>query len=186
MRITLLRHGKPKFELTGNARASELSEISKSYDLSGIHADPSKDSIIQAKRHNIIVCSNLPRSIQSAKALGVTEVHSISPLFREADIPYFTKGSIKLPVSTWIIVMRGLWFFGLSKNGESLLATRKRAKKATGELILLAKQFESVMLVGHGFINHFIAKELLSSNWSGPKKPASEYWGCSTYRYNPT
>ncbi len=186
MQITLLRHGKPEFELAGNVRACELHEIAKSYDLSGIIGVPPKEAISLAKMQHIVVCSNLPRSLQSAKALGVTEVHSATPIFREASIPYFSNSSIKFPISVWIVVLRGLWFLGFSKNGESLFATKERAKKATQELIQMAEQFENILLVGHGFINHFIAKELLSQNWTGPKKPASEYWNYSVYQYNAT
>ena len=186
MQITLLRHGKPEFELSGNVKACELSEIAKCYDLSGIIDAPPKDAMIQTKMQDIVVCSNLPRSLQSAKALGVTEVYLATPVFREASIPHFSSGSIKLPINAWVILLRGLWYFGFSKNGESLVATKERAKQATQELIRMAKQFDSVLLVGHGFINYFIAKELLSQKWRGPKKPASDYWNYSVYQYNAT
>jgi hypothetical protein len=39
------------------------------------------------------------------------------------------------------------------------------------------------MLVGHGFINYFIAKELLSRDWAGPLKPGSNYWQYGEYTY---
>ncbi len=183
MQITLLRHGKPAFELNGTVQACELNKIAESYDLSGITGAPPNKTQHLSKTHNIVVCSNLPRSLQSAKALGVTKIHSTTPVFRETSIPYFSNGSLKLPVSVWIIVLRSLWYFGFSKNGESLIAAKTRAKHAAQELIQLAKQHESVLLVGHGFMNYFIAKELQSNNWLGPKKPARHYWGYSVYQY---
>lgn len=184
MQITLLRHGKPEFELTGKVRANELGEIVRSYDMSGIIGTPPVEAINQIQAHDIVVCSDLPRSIQSAKALGVTEIHSANSIFREINIPYFSNSSIKLPVKTWLIILRGLWFLGFAKNGESQLAARMRAKQATQELIQIAQQYGSVLLVGHGFNNYFVARQLLSLNWTGPKKPASNYWDYSVYQYN--
>ncbi len=186
MQITLLRHGKPEFELAGNVRACDLSGIAKSYDLSGILGSPPKEAIGLAQDHNIVVCSDLLRSLQSAEALGVTNVHSADSIFRETSIPHFNKGSITLPIGAWVLILRIMWLFGFSKNGESFSAAKEQAKVAAQRLIQLAKQFERVLLVGHGFINHFIAKELLSNNWLGPSRLGSKYWEYGVYRYNPT
>ncbi len=181
MKITLLRHGRPEYELAGNVKARELSEIARSYDLSGIIGRAPYEAIALIKEHNIVVCSDMVRSIQSAKALGVTEVHLATSMFNETGIPHFTRGSIKLPISVWILLLRSLWCFGFSRNGESLSAAKERAKWAAQALIKLAEQFDSVLLVGHGFINYFIARALLSNNWSGPSRPGRNYWEYGIY-----
>ncbi|NOX43669.1 MAG: phosphoglycerate mutase family protein [Gammaproteobacteria bacterium] len=186
MNITLLRHGKPEFELAGNVRACDLSDFARSYDLSGITGNPPSEVIDLTKKHKIVVCSDLPRSLQSAKALGVAEVHSASSVFTETSIPHFDNGSIKLPISLWVLLLRSLWYVGFSRNGESLSAAKNRAKLAAQELISLAKQFDKVLLVGHGLINYFIAKELLSNNWLGPSSPGRKYWEYGVYRYSAT
>ena len=184
MQITLLRHGKPEFELTGNVKACDLSQIAKSYDLSGITGTPPKEAIALTQNHNLVVCSDLPRSLQSAEALGIPEVHLTDALFSETGIPHFSKGSVTLPLSAWVILLRAMWLFGFSKNGESFSAAKERARNASQKLIQLAEQYEKVLLVGHGFINHFIAKELLANNWTGPSRPGSKYWEYSIYKYN--
>lgn len=69
MRITLLRHGKPEFELKGSVPAKELAMIAKSYNLSGIAGLPPSDTVSAMKANNVVVCSHLPRSIESADAL---------------------------------------------------------------------------------------------------------------------
>ena len=83
-------------------------------------------------------------------------------------------------------MLRCLWVLGYSKNGESFSMAKERAKIATQRLIQLAKQFESVLLVGHGLTNYFIAKELLSHKWSGPSHPGKNYWSYGVYRYHAT
>ncbi len=52
---------------------------------------------------------------------------------------------------------------------------------ATDKLIEIAEKHESILFVGHGFINHFIAKELKRRGWTGPKKSPREHWEFSTY-----
>ncbi len=181
MRITLLRHGKPAFELKGNVRGKDLGEIAKAYDLSGIVDIPPRETVAAIQGSHFVVCSHLTRSIESAKALGCPEVHVRDPLFCETAIPHFGSGSITLPIGVWIVVLRLMWLFGFSKNGESLENARRRARQAAARLVEFAQEHQYVLFVGHGFINHFIAKELRKSGWLGPSKPDRGYWGYGSY-----
>jgi len=181
MQIILLRHGKPEFELKGSARGKDLGGIAKSYDLSGVVGHPPKETIEAIKGEKYVVCSHLVRSVDSAKALGCFEVHVSDSLFSETAIPYFSSGSIHLPISVWIVVLRLMWIFGFSRNGESMINARKRAKQAATKLVELAEEHQNVLLVGHGFINLFIAKELRKIGWHGPAKPGRGYWGYGSY-----
>lgn len=181
MRITLLRHGRPAFELEGNVQAKDLAEIAKSYDLSGIADIPPRETVEAIQRDHFVVCSHLARSIESAKALGFSEIHVRDPLFCETAIPHFGSGCVSLPVSVWIVVLRILWLFGFSRNGESLANARIRAKKAAERLVELAEEHQNILVVGHGFINHFIANELKKSGWLGPSNPDKGYWGYGIY-----
>jgi hypothetical protein len=158
MRITLLRHGKPAFDLKGNVRSKDLGMIASSYDLSGVVGTPPRETILLAQGYHVVICTQLVRSIESAKALGYSEVQVKDPLFCETAIPHFSSGSVPLPVSIWIVVLRLLWLFGFSRNGESLIDARRRAKQAAKRLVELAEEHQKVLLVGHGFINQLIAK----------------------------
>lgn len=186
MEITLIRHGKPEFELKGKARSREISEVIRVYDLSGITGVPPKEASEIALSCNVAVCSDFTRSIESARALGFNDIHLCDTVFREIAIPHFQSGSLSMPVNAWGALLRCMSLFGFSKNGESLSMAKKRAQIATTELIDIAHTHKSVLLVGHGFINYFVAKELLSRNWSGPSKPGGDYWEYGVYTYNAT
>ena len=181
MRIVLLRHGKPSFELKGNIRGMDLGGLAKSYELSGIIGNPPIESISVVQGSPVFVCSHLTRSIESAKALGCSEAHIKDPLFDETPIPHFNGGRLPMPVTAWIVLLRIMWLFGFSRNGESLIDAKRRAKKAAERLIELAAAHQNVLLVGHGFINHFIAQELKRRGWIGPSKPGSGFWGYGIY-----
>jgi hypothetical protein len=77
VQITILRHGKPDFEWQRNIKGSEFREIEREYDSAGIVGSPPHETYDLAEKHQYIVCSDFPRSIQSAKALGVSNVGRI-------------------------------------------------------------------------------------------------------------
>jgi broad specificity phosphatase PhoE len=183
VRITILRHGKPDFEWQRTARGSDFRKLEQTYDSAGIVGAPPENLLELVSQHKYVVCSDLPRSIQSAKALGAESIHLSSGVFREMNLPYFDSVRLKLPLSYWVILLRGLWFLGFSKNTESISLAKARAKKASEKLIELAGEHHSVLLVGHGFLNHYVAKELLVNNWAGPSSPGKKYWEYGTYEY---
>jgi broad specificity phosphatase PhoE len=186
VQITILRHGKPEFEWERSVKGNELRSIEKAYDTAGIIGKPPKKSEDLVAQHNYVVCSDLPRSLQSARAIGATTIHLSDPAFREMNIPYFDNSSIKLPIKLWAVILRGLWFLGFSKNTESINVAKNRAKLASEKLVELATKHQSVLFVGHGFLNHYIAKELLANNWLGPASPGKNYWEFGVYRYIPS
>jgi broad specificity phosphatase PhoE len=185
MRIVLLRHGKPDVPKLGKLRASEIYQWIESYNSAGLNIEhrPSREAIEIANNCNTIVCSDLPRSIESARALGVREVNHIESMFREMGLPYASFPSPKLSPNIWAALFRVLWFFGYSSNGESLREAKLRASNGASMLKEIAANTGSVLLVGHGFVNRFIAKELLSNGWQGPASPGKKYWEFGIYEY---
>jgi broad specificity phosphatase PhoE len=181
IRITLLRHGKPAYELKGNIRGGDLGEVARSYDLSGIMDTPPSKTVTVAQGAPFVVCSHLKRSLESARALGFSDVDVADKLFSETAIPHFASGAIPLPVSVWILVLRLMWLLGFSRNGESLSNARRRANQAAARLVELAEEHQDVLLVGHGLMNHFIAKELRKCGWQGPSRLTRGYWGFGSY-----
>jgi broad specificity phosphatase PhoE len=183
MRITILRHGAPDFEWRRSVKGSEFRSLEREYDSAGVVGSPPEEILDLVPHHKCIVCSDLPRSIQSAKALGVEAIHCASAVFREMNIPYFDNTPVKMPLKYWVVLLRSLWFLGFAKNTESISVAKARAKKASEKLMELADEHRSVLLVGHGFLNHYVAKELLGNNWTGPRNPGRAYWEFGTYEY---
>lgn len=93
-----------------------MASISKSYDLSGIADLPLNATLLAVQGSRFVVCSHLPRSIESARALGFSDIHFQDSLFDETTIPHFSSGSLSLPIGLWVILLRALWLFGFSKK----------------------------------------------------------------------
>ncbi|HHJ20193.1 MAG TPA: histidine phosphatase family protein [Gammaproteobacteria bacterium] len=186
MEIVILRHGKPDFEPPVRVKAKELKSLISSYDSCGICDRPPVEARERAQHCNVAVCSDLPRSMISAKVLGVTPVLVSDPLFREAALPHARWGLVRLSPKLWAVFFRLIWFAGFSCNGESVAFARYRAKDAARRLVKYAAEHKSILLVGHGIINRFIAEELLSLGWVGPSNPGRGYWEYGVYRDNTT
>lgn len=183
MEISLIRHGKSTLTDSRTMTGEELQKWVKQYDEHGVVAEDvyPHEAVNKIQTAHLVLTSDLRRSIESAKLLN-DRVNTISmPVFRETELPAsFLKG-VKLPANLWVILLRCLWFSGYSRGCESIFQAKQRAQKAAQLLIDYAQEHEAVVLVGHGFFNMFIAKELVKKGWTGQRKAGSKHWECTTY-----
>lgn len=186
MQIILMRHGKPDIPETGNLSANEIHQWVKRYNAAPVTPEnlPPAEITTIARECNVVVCSDLPRSISSAEMLGVKTIHYAESLYQEMGLPYGKFFSPRLPPMVWVVFFRILWHLGYSSNSESVRAAKRRVTEAVNKLICMANEHESVLLVGHGYLNRYIAKELQSFGWKGPTSPGNTYWGFGIYEKN--
>lgn len=183
MDITLLRHGRPTYKIRGWLKARDLAQAINTYEYAGVCGSPPMDARDHVRACNAVVCSDLPRSVESAYRLGIKKIHTIDEHYRECELPHFSSGSLILPTKLWVALLRTLWLLGFSRNAESIKDAKNRAKQVAYHLIKLAEEHETVAFVGHGVLNYYVAKELRSLNWHGPKRPRAHYWATNIYRY---
>lgn len=188
MKIVLLRHGKPNIDEFGKLKANEFHKWVESYNSSGIDRGhlPTSEAIYIAEECKTVVCSDYPRSVESAVLLGRNDIKHIDPVFREMGLAYGRWKTPKAFPIVWASIFRVLWFLGYSSNGEVFSAAKKRATHGANIVDVIAKNTGSFLLVGHGFMNRYIAKELLSSGWDGPINPGKKYWEFGVYEKNAT
>lgn len=183
MKIVILRHGKPVIPSLSKLSASAFSEWVHEYNAAGLcpTSQPTDDAIKCADECNTVVCSALPRSIESAKAFKNKSIVLSDPIFNEADLPVANWQAMKLSPKIWAIVFRILWLLGYSRNSESFTEAKSRATEAVERLSEIACKYESVLFVGHGVYNRILANELRRHGWLGPKNPGSNYWSFGIY-----
>lgn len=183
MKIILVRHGKPKIDMKGSVSASDFGTWISEYNATGIDVayPPPTIAIEKAESCAITVCSDLPRSLESAKLLSQDAQELISPLFRECEMPYCDWNYPKLPKSAWSVMFRLLQRLGYSPNAESYQDMNERSKACALQLADLAQRHGSILLIGHGVLNWLIHRHLLEMGWSGPSKSAKDHWGITEY-----
>lgn len=182
MRIILMRHGRPELDLDAlkheKLSSRGLGEIVKAYLSTNLHPDttPPEEANMLAASCALCLTSDMPRAISSARMLGVGDKAKIDPNLREADLPYLNWRHPVLRLSTWTFLFRVFWLFGFSQNAETVKDAKRRALQNAEKLDLLAREYGSVLIVGHGIMNRLIARELTKSGWRKRSGVKAQYW----------
>ena len=184
MEIVIIRHGKSILNTSGKVSASEFGACAREYDVAGVDESylPSNKVIEKARSCKFSVCSNLERSLHSARLLEIKKPDLISSLYRECEIPYANWDFPKISKTVWPVVFRTFQIMGYSPNAESYKEIKKRARKCADQLIELAHNHGSVLYVGHGALSWVLHKYLNGMGWMGPKKSVREHWGYGVYK----
>jgi broad specificity phosphatase PhoE len=184
MEIILIRHGKPTIPSLDKLTASAFAQWVDEYNAAGLSpsSTPTESTRVCTQHCSAIVCSALPRSIESAKALNAEKIVMSDALFNEAGLPTANWQRIKLSPLIWAVFFRVLWLFGYAKDTESFKETKARAIKATKRLTALVHQHEKVVFVGHGVFNRLLANELRKQGWTGAKHPGTKHWSTDRYK----
>lgn len=178
MRIILMRHGKPSLLPQKPISSLSFKDWIDSYNTADLcpTSAPTLPSVEVARGCNSIVCSDLKRSIDSASLLGIHEISFIDHKLREMEMPWGRIVGLKMLPDWWSVVFRILWFSGYSKNSESFKEAKLRAGRAALLLESIAEKKESVLFIGHGMLNRYIANALIRSGWKIVKKGGPNYW----------
>jgi broad specificity phosphatase PhoE len=182
MQIALIRHGKPNVDFTrGGGRHLDWVEA---YDLAGIDpAMPPTARVLElAAASAYALSSDLPRAVESLGALSREGRAPAESLFREVGLRGLPGSPVRLDPRLRGALARFGWRFGWTLPQESAFGLDRRARAASERLSTLAATHGSVLLVGHGYFNTFIAWRLLASGWRGPVWPTGSYWSAAVYR----
>jgi hypothetical protein len=184
MKIVLIRHGKPIIPPLNWMSASSFGDWVKDYSISGlsISSKPTPTALNYARDCNAIVCSNLPRSIDSGHVLETEKIILSDSIFNEVEIPSANWHRLKLSPNLWAVLFRSTWLLGYSRNTESFTDIKTRAADAFKLLSGIAYEREKVVFVGHAVFNQFLARELRKNGWKGPRNPGTRYWSHGVYR----
>ncbi|NUA31056.1 histidine phosphatase family protein [Cupriavidus basilensis] len=181
--ITLMRRGQPNLAMFGKVSARDMQRWIEQYDLSEIINQPAPEaSVGLAAAAKVIVSSSAPRALTFVRALGLQPT-LVGEIFCEAQLPYGRWILPRLSPSTWAFILRILWLCGFSGKVESARKARMRANTAAQRLQSLASE-GPVLLLGHGFMNRMIARQLKAAGWTQERSDGNRYWSAKVYRMN--
>ncbi|EJM48147.1 hypothetical protein [Pseudomonas sp. GM48] len=178
-----MRHGQPKLAATEKISALEMKDWIEQYNRSEITHHPVPHASMRlAATATVIVSSSAPRALTSVQALGLKPA-LVDALFGEAQLPCGHWKLLRLSPFTWAFILRVLWLCGYSRSVESAGAAKMRASTAARRLQSLSNE-GPVLLLGHGFMNRMIAKQLVADGWVRQKRNGSQYWSATVYQYS--
>ncbi|MGB7999206.1 MAG: histidine phosphatase family protein [Anaerobacillus sp.] len=183
MEISLIRHGKSLCRASEPLSYRSFKDWMIEYDHVGAAEEDAypSDSIEKVLSSELVFTSDLKRSVQSALLLSPALTPKSDTTFREVELPTFihVPDTIKVKPNVWAVILRVMWFLGYSKGCESFTSAKKRAVQAALKLSEAAKEHTSIVLVGHGFFNKMIAKELKRRGWRS-RNISTKHWVCTT------
>ena len=170
MKIIIMRHAKVLIK-NRKIYANELKKAIEEYDITPIdtHIKNHQELLDVANGCNYFVSSGLSRSIDTLALLD-KKPNYIDKIFAEVEPPYTSKKIMKLTLFSWGFWFRIAWIMGFSGGSKSYKESKIDAYKASKILINLAKEHDSILLVGHGLKNRLIVKALKKQGWSESKK----------------
>ncbi|MEO5819170.1 MAG: histidine phosphatase family protein [Vicinamibacteraceae bacterium] len=187
--IVLARHGRPDLpaELGRAITGRDIGHWYRRYDESGIadHADPPAGLREAAAAAGCVVASDARRALETAARLGVTDRVRVEPVLREVGFPESLAVPVRLSPNVWVLIARATQTLGCCACDEPVPASRARAAIAADTLTRLADEHGTLLVIGHGWFNRFVARELRRRGWSGPRWPPTGYWSTATYQCPP-
>ena len=183
MAINLIRHGKPTVSFQEKVKGNQFLNFIERYDGAGIAKDsiPPENIVAIAQKADVVFTSNLNRTIHSATILQPQVKLINNAIFREINCWRSFSTKIEISALNWAILCQILWRLKISPIAESTNAVKQRANQAAELLIQNHKVDGSIVLVAHGGINTFIAKELRLLGWQSSQNINNQHWGCTKY-----
>ena len=183
MRIVLVRHGKPSGVSTAAMSGQAVGQWVRLYEEAGIARDVAPPAALSAlaSASRCVLVSDVRRARESAAWLAPSARIRIDPELREAPLPENLKISIRLPSVVWVVLARVGWLLNFCDVDETLAMTRQRAERVACRLAVLAEEQGTVMAVGHGMFNRFLASALRRRGWRGPRFLRNGYWATATF-----
>lgn len=186
-KVTIIRHGMPDahFKYPGFKllKGSQIAEYIRDWN----NCELSQENVVPIEIKTVIgesdyfISSTLKRTIDSYRLLGITKIDSFE-LLNEAQLPYGFFKNVKLPILFWGIMIRMLWVFGLKTNSESYKEFKERIKKAYDYISSLSTKFNHIVIIGHGFTNLQLKKELRRNQWTFTNNYGGHnYWSLDNF-----
>lgn len=175
-----MRHGRPLLASPGLVSPAGLRNWIEAYERAEVDQQEVPDEArALARTCSVIASSSAPRALSSLRALGL-QPSLTDALFREAHLPSGRWCLPLLPVQAWAVCFRLRWLLGLHGGGESWADGRRRAGVAAARLVSLADS-GSVLLLGHGWMNRMIGRQLQSDGWRGRRIGSRGYWSGAVF-----
>lgn len=164
-RVMLVRHGRSAHEHDGSwIDAASARRFEKRYDAAPIRTDatPPEALAALARMADLILASDLPRAVTSARTIAPDRDPIVSPLLRELSFDLPAWGP-RLPLSIWDGLHYLTWSARLMLGIES--AEIRRARRAVEWLDSVTANAALSIAITHGGFRRLLAAQLLKRGW---------------------
>lgn len=177
-RILLVRHGRSSHVHSGWADASGFRSWRAAYEAAGImDAERPPTSLLRmASDARLVVASDAPRALESARLLARDGEVTVSPLLRELDLQGPRLGGLRLPLRAWAVAVGVRMLVMKLRGGYPSPAEAARVNEAAEWLEGLAASDSTIVAVTHASFRRQIANRLVRSGWRSEARPSASHW----------
>ena len=166
-RVAIIRHGRSSHVHSGWITASGFHAWRKAYEEAGIREDECVPSHVAQllDRAGVVLCSDAPRAIASARLLACGQDIIISPLLRELELKCPGLGGLRLPLAAWAVAV-GVRTMLLAMGGR--YPSPSDAARVEGAATLInqvAAQHSQIIVVTHASFRRLLCKRLAQAGW---------------------
>jgi broad specificity phosphatase PhoE len=178
-RLALVRHARSSHVHTGWIDAAGFRRWRQAYEAAGIRAEERvpPDLGLLAARADLVLASDAPRAIASARLLAPAREIVVSPLLRELDLESAPLGGIRLPLAAWALAVGARNLLLTLRRQYPSAAEAARVDEAVTWLAALAAEHPLVVAVTHASFRRQVSTRLLRSGWrQGRGQRSLEHW----------
>ena len=185
-RIALVRHARSSHVHTGWIDAAGFRAWREAYEAAGIHEGERVPAHLErlAARAGLVVSSDAPRAVASARLLAPGREIDVSPLLRELDLQGPHLGRLRLPLAAWALAVGGRTLLLTLRRRHPSAAEQDRVDKAAAWLEELAARHSLILAVTHASFRRQLARRLLQTGWRAePGRRSLRHWSAWFFRW---
>jgi broad specificity phosphatase PhoE len=184
--IIISRHGRPALNRSVGPKLSwqEYRDWWERYEQGSLAEDQAPPEKLTAcvDGVDLVLSSERPRAIETAKWATGGRMPETNPIFNEAPLPPPRFATRKYLPKTWNVLARVFWLRGHRLEGEGVRDARARAAAAAA-VLHDAAHGKSVYLAAHGWFNRMLRGPLKRLGWVCVYDGADKYWSYRIYEY---
>jgi broad specificity phosphatase PhoE len=157
MRLIIIRHGQAGARLRGCITLAQHQQAITAYDAAHLSDNGVRSirSLVAQLPEAPILSSDLLRARETAEIIGGGRATiRLDSVFRELQEPTLVAPALKrvrLPPALWSVLHWVCWLVDIGKCIEGPRAAWKRARQATGLILSLFNEEDTLILVSHGW-----------------------------------
>ena len=178
-RVALIRHARSSHVHAGWIHTSGFHAWREAYEAAGIDEGERVPDHLQqlAQRADVVLSSDAPRAVASARLLTPGREILISPLLRELDLRPLPLGALRLPLPAWALAVGGRTLLMTVRGQYPSAPEADRINKAATWLEELAAQHSLILVLTHASFRRQLANRLVQAGWqSEPGRRSLKHW----------
>jgi broad specificity phosphatase PhoE len=166
-RLVLVRHGRSAHVHRGWIDSRGIRAWREAYEAAGIHDGERAPATLteMASRATLVLSSDAPRAVATARMVAPEREIIASPLLRELDLDSPDLGPVRLPLPLWTLMIGGRVLLSTLRRRYPSAAEDRRLREAAEWLEALAGRHDFILAVTHGSFRRELARRLLRSGW---------------------